>query len=136
VDKQDEPSYVLDQGLDDKTQRADKAIRLMAKHLCRVAAASVFAQRLFAAQRQKVKKSIGRTPLAIALVTDHLLGVCILISKLASLCLLSALVLTSVHPTFAERGNPKVEFDGQTIDAMISEFMKEHHIPGMTLAIV
>jgi D-alanyl-D-alanine carboxypeptidase len=59
-----------------------------------------------------------------------------LISKLASLCLLSALVITSVHPTYAERGNPRVEFDGQTVDAMISEFMKEHRIPGMTLAIV
>ena len=45
-------------------------------------------------------------------------------------------MLTSVQPTYAERGNPMVEFEGQTIDAMIGAFMKEHRIPGMTLAIV
>ena len=45
-------------------------------------------------------------------------------------------MLTSVQPTYAERGNPMVEFEGQTIDAMIAAFMKEHRIPGMTLAIV
>jgi D-alanyl-D-alanine carboxypeptidase len=45
-------------------------------------------------------------------------------------------MLTSVHLTYAERGNPMVEFEGQTIDAMIGAFMKQHGIPGMTLAIV
>jgi len=45
-------------------------------------------------------------------------------------------MLTSVQPTYAERGNPKVEFEAQTIDDMIAAFMKEHRIPGMTLAIV
>jgi len=45
-------------------------------------------------------------------------------------------MLTSIEPTYAERGNPMVEFEGQTIDAMIAAFMKEHRIPGMTLAIV
>ncbi len=45
-------------------------------------------------------------------------------------------MLGSVQPTLAERGNPRVEFDGQTIDAMIADFMNEHNIPGMTLAIV
>ncbi len=45
-------------------------------------------------------------------------------------------MLTSVQPTYAERGNPMVEFEGQTIDATIGAFMKEHRIPGMTLAIV
>jgi D-alanyl-D-alanine carboxypeptidase len=45
-------------------------------------------------------------------------------------------MLAPTQPTFAERGNPSVEFDGQTIDGMISDFMKEHRIPGMTLAIV
>jgi D-alanyl-D-alanine carboxypeptidase len=45
-------------------------------------------------------------------------------------------MLTSIQPTYAERGNPNVEFDGQTIDTMIAAFMQEHRIPGMTLAIV
>jgi D-alanyl-D-alanine carboxypeptidase len=45
-------------------------------------------------------------------------------------------MLTAVQPACAERGNSNVEFDGQTIDAMIGAFMKEHRIPGMTLAIV
>jgi D-alanyl-D-alanine carboxypeptidase len=45
-------------------------------------------------------------------------------------------MLTPLQPTFAERGNSRVEFDGQTIDDMIAEFMKERRIPGMTLAIV
>ena len=45
-------------------------------------------------------------------------------------------MLTSIQPTYAERGNPRVEFEGQTIDDMIAAFMKEHRIPGMTLAIV
>ena len=45
-------------------------------------------------------------------------------------------MLTSIQPTHAQRGNPNVEFDGQTIDNMIAAFMKEHRIPGMTLAIV
>jgi CubicO group peptidase (beta-lactamase class C family)/uncharacterized protein (DUF302 family) len=36
----------------------------------------------------------------------------------------------------AQRGNPAVQFEGRTIDDMIAAFMKEHRIPGMTLAIV
>jgi len=56
--------------------------------------------------------------------------------KLAWLCLLGVLMLTAIEPTHAQRGNPDVEFDGQTIDNMIAAFMKEHRIPGMTLAIV
>lgn len=36
----------------------------------------------------------------------------------------------------AQRGNPVVKFDGRTIDEMIGDFMQEHRIPGMTLAIV
>ena len=31
---------------------------------------------------------------------------------------------------------PRVQFEGQTIDEMVAVFMKEHRIPGMTLAIV
>jgi D-alanyl-D-alanine carboxypeptidase len=72
-----------------------------------------------------------------ALAVDTIFfGECILMAKLAWTCLLGVLMLTSVQPTYAERGNPSVEFEGQTIDAMIAAFMKEHRIPGMTLAIV
>lgn len=45
-------------------------------------------------------------------------------------------MLSAVPALLAERGNPRVEFEGQTIDDMIAGFMKEHRIPGMTLAIV
>lgn len=41
-----------------------------------------------------------------------------------------------VQPASAQRGNAVVQFEGQTIDEMIGDFMKEHDIPGMTLAIV
>lgn len=34
------------------------------------------------------------------------------------------------------RGNPKVEYLGQSIDQMVYEFMEEKEIPGLTLAIV
>ena len=40
------------------------------------------------------------------------------------------------QPVPAQRGNPEVQFDGQTIDQMVAAFMKQHRIPGMTLAIV
>lgn len=46
------------------------------------------------------------------------------------------IMLTTVPKAFAERGNPNVQFEGVTIDAMIADFMEEHAIPGMTLAIV
>jgi CubicO group peptidase (beta-lactamase class C family)/uncharacterized protein (DUF302 family) len=45
-------------------------------------------------------------------------------------------MLTSADPAVAQRGNPAVQFEGQTIDEMIATFMREHRIPGMTLAIV
>lgn len=45
-------------------------------------------------------------------------------------------MLTSTVPALGQRGNPRVEFEGQTIDDMIATFMKERRIPGMTLAIV
>ena len=41
-----------------------------------------------------------------------------------------------VIPASAQRGNPLVQFDGQSIDQMIGDFMTERHIPGVTLAIV
>jgi len=35
-----------------------------------------------------------------------------------------------------QRGNPVVEFEGQSIDEMIGAYMKQHDVPGVTLAIV
>ncbi len=52
------------------------------------------------------------------------------------LFLLGVLMFTVSQPTYAERGNPRVEFDGQAVDDMIAAFMTEHRVPGMTLAIV
>jgi CubicO group peptidase (beta-lactamase class C family)/uncharacterized protein (DUF302 family) len=42
----------------------------------------------------------------------------------------------SARQGLSKRGNPRVEFEGQTIDGMIAAFMEEHRIPGMALAIV
>ena len=36
----------------------------------------------------------------------------------------------------AQRGNPRVLFENESIDAMIAAFMEEHDVPGMSLAIV
>lgn len=44
--------------------------------------------------------------------------------------------MTNVAPSYAQRGNPVVAFEGQTIDEMIADYMEEHRVPGMTLAIV
>ena len=57
-------------------------------------------------------------------------------NKLSRLLVMGGLMLAYVSPVTAERGNPRVEFEGEAIDAMIADFMEEHHIPGMTLAIV
>src|SRR6187397_2639490 len=46
------------------------------------------------------------------------------------------LMFTATPPASAQRGNPLVQFEGQSIDEMIAAFMSEHRIPGMTLAIV
>ena len=51
-------------------------------------------------------------------------------------CLGGGLMLGVDQPVPAQRGNPEVQFDGQTIDQMVAAFMKQHRIPGMTLAIV
>lgn len=55
-------------------------------------------------------------------------------STIACLCVLAALCLGPV--ALAQRGNPKVEFEGRTIDEMVAAFMEENRVPGMTLAIV
>lgn len=51
------------------------------------------------------------------------------------LLLLTCLVL-STAPAAAQRGSPRMEQGGQSIDAMIADFMEEHGIDGMALAIV
>jgi D-alanyl-D-alanine carboxypeptidase len=45
-------------------------------------------------------------------------------------------MVVPASPTSAQRGNPSVQFEGQSIDQMIADFMAERHIPGVTLAIV
>ena len=57
-------------------------------------------------------------------------------NKLFAFWLVGGIMLGSASSATAERGNPRVEFEGETIDAMIADFMEEHRIPGMTLAIV
>lgn len=39
-------------------------------------------------------------------------------------------------PSLAQRGAPAVQFEGQSIDQMVGEFMTANDVPGMTLAIV
>jgi len=57
-------------------------------------------------------------------------------TRLGAFLLAAALSwLATAHPS-AQRGNPSVQFDGQTIDEMIAGFMAERHVPGVTLAIV
>ena len=45
-------------------------------------------------------------------------------------------MIAVTQPVWPQRGNPRVEFNGQTIDQMISSYMEANHIPGMTLSIV
>ena len=44
--------------------------------------------------------------------------------------------MTVTHVALAQRGNPLTKLGSQTPDEMIATFMREHQIPGMTLAIV
>jgi D-alanyl-D-alanine carboxypeptidase len=48
--------------------------------------------------------------------------------------ILTAVLLTS--PLFAQRGNPEISYAGQSVDQMIADYMKEHNVPGMAVAIV
>jgi len=48
-----------------------------------------------------------------------------------------ALALVAPHAVAQPaRGNPDTQFEGESVDAMIASFMKEHEVPGMSLAIV
>jgi len=42
----------------------------------------------------------------------------------------------SISPALAQRGNPRMISGGQSIDAMIAQFMEEHAVAGLALAIV
>ncbi|MCX7389341.1 MAG: serine hydrolase, partial [Planctomycetales bacterium] len=59
-----------------------------------------------------------------------------MLSRPSRFFMVIGLVMAMSTGAHAERGNPNVQLDGQTIDMMVGEFMREHHIPGMTLAIV
>jgi hypothetical protein len=64
----------------------------------------------------------------------------------ALILLIGALVLVIASPLPARsqdgeapttsRGNPSIQFAGQSIDAMIGAFMQDHGVPGLTVAIV
>ena len=45
-------------------------------------------------------------------------------------------MIAGTQPVWPQRGHPRVEFKGQTIDQMISSYMEANHVPGMTLSIV
>ena len=50
--------------------------------------------------------------------------------------LLLVILLLSAFSISAQRGNPRIELDGQSVDAMIAEFMERHGVSGMSVAIV
>ncbi|WP_243358001.1 serine hydrolase domain-containing protein [Fundidesulfovibrio terrae] len=56
-------------------------------------------------------------------------------ARIVSSLLISALVLAAC-PAWAQRGNPRMEYGGQSVDAMAASFMAENGVPGMALAIV
>lgn len=57
-------------------------------------------------------------------------------TRIAGPALAAALSITVAGPALAQRGNPQMAFDGQSIDEMVADFMAEHQIPGLALAIV
>src|SRR4051794_20476172 len=59
-----------------------------------------------------------------------------MLNRLPAVALAAALLITVTLPLAAQRGNPLVQFDGQSIDQMIGSFMTDRAIPGVTLAIV
>lgn len=50
--------------------------------------------------------------------------------------LVGVLALIVAQGAAAQRGNPRLELAGQSIDAMIADFMREHDVAGVALAIV
>src|SRR5687768_3824525 len=47
-----------------------------------------------------------------------------------------AIALLAASHLSAQRGNPEMTFEGQSVDEMIAAFMKEHDVAGMSVAIV
>jgi CubicO group peptidase (beta-lactamase class C family) len=62
-----------------------------------------------------------------------------LCAALAAMCLATCCSPAGATPDFGpigERGDPVLEAQGKYIDQRIAEFMKQHNLPGMTMAIV
>jgi D-alanyl-D-alanine carboxypeptidase len=57
-------------------------------------------------------------------------------TRVAAWLLAGAVLLAALPPALAQRGNPRMEFAGQSIDTMIADYMAEHAVPGLSLAIV
>lgn len=49
---------------------------------------------------------------------------------------MTAFLASTLFSAQAERGNPRIQFEGQGIDEMIADFMEENGVPGLSLAIV
>lgn len=59
-----------------------------------------------------------------------------LLNVAAAVMSAGAVMLMVTSPAYADRGDARLEYYGQSIDTMIADFMQEKHISGMTLAIV
>jgi D-alanyl-D-alanine carboxypeptidase len=57
-------------------------------------------------------------------------------SAATTTALISTAFLAVTSAAHAQRGNPQLSFAGQSIDDMVAEFMLEHDVPGLSLAIV
>jgi len=44
--------------------------------------------------------------------------------------------LAVVSAAFAERGNPEIAYQGKGVDELVAAYMKEHNVPGLSVAIV
>src|SRR5689334_17828164 len=53
-----------------------------------------------------------------------------------SLRMLGALLILAGMGLYAQRGNPRLSYGGQSIDDMIADFMAEQDVDGLALAIV
>jgi CubicO group peptidase (beta-lactamase class C family) len=57
-------------------------------------------------------------------------------ARIATTAVVSTLVLALVAAVHAQRGNPELVYAGRSIDDMVAEYMREHDVPGLSLAIV
>jgi len=57
-------------------------------------------------------------------------------ARVATTAVISTLFLALVPAARAQRGNPELTYAGRSIDDMVAEFMREHDVPGLSLAIV